>query len=137
MEIPSEKQIKELVNLYTCTKNCFGRKDNAAGCCSLGERDFIIGPITDTKQFLKRLESSGHKYSYNQVFIEYNEGKKLFPHLKNWQDPKHYPALRVTAELPFSCRFLGADNQCTVYSIRPEICRNYQCDHLKETLKLL
>lgn len=131
---PTEDEIKSLANLYTCTRNCFGQKGNAAGCCSIGSRDFIIGPITDPKQFLKRLEAEGHKYSFDQVFINFNEGKKLFPHLANWQNPSHYPALRVTADSPHSCRFLSENKQCTVYAVRPEICRSYQCEHLQKTL---
>lgn len=134
---PTEAEIKALVNHYTCTRKCFGEKGNMAGCCAIGNRDFIIGPITDPQQFLRRLENAGHKYSFDQVFIKYEEGKKLFPKLSNWQNPKHYPALRVKNEGRFPCRFLSEQGHCTVYQIRPEICRDYQCDHLKRALENL
>ncbi|MBP6747208.1 hypothetical protein KA344_18400 [bacterium] len=137
---PSEDEITALVTHYTCTRNCSGHKGNAAGCCTVADRDFIIGPITDTKDFLKRLSAKdGRKYSHSEVFIDYKEGSKLFPDKTAWQTKEFYPALRVKMDASplFPCRFLSEAFECTVYNDRPSICRTYQCDHLKTTLKNL
>ena len=137
---PSEDEITALVTHYTCTRNCSGQKGNAAGCCTVAGRDFIIGPITDPKDFLKRLSArDGRSYSHAEVFIDYKEGRKLFPDKTAWQTKEFYPALRVQTDKPevYGCRFLSDAFECTVYSDRPSICRTYQCDHLKTTLKNL
>jgi len=137
---PSEAEISALVTHYTCTRNCSGIKGNAAGCCTVADRDFIIGPITDPKDFLKRLSArDGRKYTHAEVFIEHKEGSKLFPDKTAWQTKEFYPALRVkmdTAHI-YPCQFLSEAFECTVYNDRPSICRTYQCDHLKTTLKNL
>jgi hypothetical protein len=48
---PSENEIAALVTHYTCTRNCSGHKGNAAGCCTVAERDFIIGQSQIPKTF--------------------------------------------------------------------------------------
>jgi Fe-S-cluster containining protein len=127
------------VTHYTCLNKCFGHVNNAAGCCKISDRDFIIGPIRDAKEFLQRLNKvSKTKYKYNDVFIEHKEGSKLFPDKEAWQNPEHYPALRLDmneADLP--CRFLTDGQECGVYEIRPQTCRKYLCEHLKKVLELL
>jgi len=131
--------IKGAVNHYTCVKNCYGQKNNAAGCCKIADRDFIIGPIRDAQEFLKRLNNRDKtKYKFSDIFIEYKEGSKLFPDKVSWQKPEYYPALRVKVNEPdLPCRFLTDKQECGVYEIRPQTCRNYQCDHLKKVLDLL
>ena len=97
---PSEDEITALVTHYTCTRNCSGQKGNAAGCCTIASRDFIIGPITDPKDFLKRLSArDGRNYSHAEVFIDYKEGRKLFPDKTAWQTKEFYPALRVQTDI--------------------------------------
>ena len=137
---PSEDEITALVTHYTCTRNCSGIKSNAAGCCTVGNRDFIIGPITDPKDFLKRLSARhNRKYSHAEVFIDYKEGSKLFPDKTAWQTKEFYPALRIKIDdsQAYPCQFLSDAFECTVYTDRPSICRTYQCEHLKTTLKNL
>lgn len=137
---PSESEIVALVTHYTCTRNCYGEKGNAGACCTVGSRDFIIGPITDTRRFLDSISArDGRKYSYAEVFVDYQEGRKLFPDKETWQNKDYYPALRVNMNEPgvYPCRFLSEGRECSVYEIRPGICRTYQCDHLKATLKNL
>lgn len=140
LHIPTTREAIDAVTLYTCQRNCYGTRGQAAGCCAIGQRDFIIGPITDSKAFLQRLEQKyGRKYSYDQVFIEYKEGKKLFPDKSCWQNPNHYPALRVKIDIEqqYPCQFLAENKLCSIYDVRPSICSAYQCDHLKKIVNML
>ncbi len=133
------KAIRDEVIHYTCVSNCFGKRHNSAGCCKMADRDFIIGPIDDAQEFLKRLNTRDKtKYKFSDIFIEYKEGSKLFPDKVSWQDPNHYPALRLQMNDPeFACNFLSEKQECTVYGIRPKTCRNYLCEHLKKIVDLL
>ena len=131
--------IKNAVNHYTCVSNCFGVRNNAAGCCKISDRDFIIGKIGDAEDFLNRLnDKNGTNYQFKDVFIEYKEGSKLFADLKAWQKPDNYPALRLKMTEPsLPCQFLTEKQECGVYDIRPQTCRKYVCAHLKNVLELL
>ena len=136
-EPPSEQELRDQIIHYTCLKNCYGKKGNAGACCTIQDRDWIIGPITDPKDFLKRLRSHfGREFRYDEVFIDYKEGHKLFPDKATWQNPKHYPALRVLfdPEAVYPCPFLGEQRQCTIQEIKPKICSDYLCDHLKSVI---
>lgn len=94
LHIPDKTEAIDQVTLYTCLKNCYGNAGQASGCCMLMHRDFIMGPVKDTEAFLMRLKARyGHKYSFDEVFIEYKEGKKLFPDKSCWQNPKKLSCL--------------------------------------------
>lgn len=118
-----------------CGDKCMGYDDNHGGCCTLYDRDFIIGPHIDPLNFLSRLENKfGRKIKYSEVFIDYEEGKNLFPHLSYWQRKQSYPALRVNTQLNSKpCIFYNETvRRCSVYEIRPAICSNFQCEYLKK-----
>ena len=129
--------LKGEVTHYTCLSNCFGQRNNAAGCCKVSDRDFIIGPIRDAKEFLQRLNNKNQtKHKFSDVFIEHKEGSRLFPDKVAWQNP--YPALRLKMTEPdLPCRFLTEKQECGVYEIRPQTCRKYLCEHLKKVLESL
>lgn len=139
MIMPQESELSDMVVLHSCTRNCLGKKGNSAGCCTMGNRDYIIGPIPDAKAFLKRYKKSvDPKASYQDVFIDYDEGSQLFSHLSTWQNKENFPALRVKTEDPSNpCQFLNQDNLCSVHKIRSKTCSNYSCDHVKEILEKL
>lgn len=106
----------------------------------MGERDFIIGPIDDADAFLARLsEATGRAVPREEVFIEAEEGRALFPERKNWQAPQNYPALRVVTDHPHRpCRFYDVEGgRCSVYAIRPDVCRRFLCDPLQHLLSLV
>jgi Fe-S-cluster containining protein len=139
MHTPKDLLIVQL-NDYTCSSKCMGIEGNSGGCCTMGERDFIIGPIDDADAFVERLSlSTGKTVSRSDVFIEYAEGKDLFPFRANWQNESYYPALRVNMDSPrLPCNFYDeSGGQCNVYDVRPNICRTYQCDHLKNVLSMV
>ena len=89
--------------------------------------------------FLERLRESGRDAERSNVFIEYEEGRRLFPDRPCWQEPKNYPALRVSAEeAAVPCIYYDTSNaRCSVYEIRPDVCRRYMCDPLRHLMSLV
>ncbi len=139
-EPPSKDAIIEAACYYTCSKVCYGVKGQAAQCCAIGERDFIIGPIDDTERFLKDLSSKlGRAVEYADVFMDFEEGSKLFPEKKLWQDPENYPCMRIVddASIGYPCQFLDQNMKCMVHSIKPDVCRRYLCPYLREIVDQL
>jgi len=137
--IPSKEDIADAIYTYSCTKNCLGIEGNSAGCCTLDKRNYIIGKVHDAKAFLKRYrETVDEKATYEDIFIEFEEGKALFPDRPIWQDPENFPAIRVSMENErHPCKFLGEDNLCTVHKIRSQTCQNFTCAHVQELLQKL
>lgn len=137
--IPSRDEIADLVTMHTCMRRCFGRVGNAAGCCRIGERDFIIGPVPDVHALLERLQGHlGRAVAFDEVFIGFEEGRAMHPDKPSWQRPECYPALRVRADTgDLRCVFLGDDDLCTIHTIRSQTCANFFCDHLKALLDRL
>ncbi len=129
--------LKLLVTEHTCERKCMGFDGNSGGCCTLGPRDYIIGPVEDVDLLLERLSVEwGRPVTRGEVVIDYEEGRALFPERAVWQHPSHYPAMRVLTEHPrVPCRFYDLErSRCTIYAIRPPLCRRFECDWLKETL---
>lgn len=122
----------------TCSKNCFGIDNYHGSCCRLEDRNFIIGPIHDTKEFLTRLKMQFNRdIDYKDIFIDYEEGHKMFPERSTWQNKDAYPALRVDLETPdLRCIFYNSTiKACSVYSIRPTTCYKFACDYLKNKIQ--
>jgi Fe-S-cluster containining protein len=117
-----------------CSNKCFGVPGYDGSCCTVEGRDYIIGPHYDAQEFISRLSNKlGREIEYRDVFIDYEEGSKLFPDKKAWQNPNSYPALRVdffNFRLP--CMFYNTKiKACTMYDIRPKTCQEYECDYLR------
>jgi|TARA_R110000744_G_C19124995_1_gene536406 Fe-S-cluster containining protein len=127
------------VDCNICSTKCFGIDNYHGSCCSLEDRDYIIGPHYDSKEFIERLsERFGREIKHNEVFIEWAEGSKMFPDKTVWQNPANFPALRVDENQPrLPCTFYNTKiKACTVHSIRPNTCAAYECDYLaKQTNK--
>jgi Fe-S-cluster containining protein len=125
---------------YSCTHNCMGYRGNAGGCCTLADRDFIIGPVRDADAFLADLRHVlNREVSHEEVFIDFEEGRAMFPERPSWQEPANYPALRVRPDVEWiPCQFYDmTKGACTVYDIRPAMCRDYFCDYLRQAISLL
>lgn len=121
-------------NCNICSNKCYGIDGYAGSCCTIEDRDYIIGPHADTDEFIQRLkEKTGLDINKEDVFIEYEEGKRMFPEKPSWQNPQSYPALRIDLYHPKKpCVFYNTRFKfCTVYDIRPKTCENYECDYLK------
>ena len=116
-----------------CSNNCYGRTGYHGSCCSLEDRDYIIGPHLDTEDFIKNLSSKlGREIYEEDIFIGYEEGKKLFPYKTAWQNRDSYPAFRVDFFNPkLPCIFYNTKiKACSIYDIRPQTCREYECEYL-------
>lgn len=119
-------------NCNVCSNKCWGIEGYDGSCCTVENRDWIMGPNNDAHQFIDKLsEKLGEKVNYDDIFIEFEEGSKLFPDKESWQTPFSYPAFRVKLDhkkLP--CIFYDTEEkQCTVYDIRPETCEFYECNY--------
>jgi len=125
------------VHCDICSFKCWGIDGYDGSCCTIEDRDYIIGPIKDYETFLNSISQKiGRKVSFDEVFYTYEEGSKLFPHLSSWQDKESYPSFKVQFDLKRKpCIFYNSTLKCcSVYDIRPETCRNYNCGYLKEVL---
>jgi len=126
-------------NCNICSNKCWGYDGYHGSCCSLEDRNYIIGPHHDHEKFLIDLKLKlGRDISYQEVFIDFEEGSKMFPEKECWQDPRSYPCLRINLESHNkSCIFYNNFvRACMVYEIRPETCQNYECEFLTEHTKL-
>jgi Fe-S-cluster containining protein len=106
-------------------------------CCTLEDRDFIIGPHPDAEEFVTKLSDKlGREIEYREVFVDYEEGKTLFPNKSTWQNPGSYPALRVDFYNPrLPCIFYNTKvRACSMYDIRPTTCQEYECEYLTNSL---
>jgi Fe-S-cluster containining protein len=117
-----------------CSKKCLGVDNQDGGCCSIQNRDFIIGPHTDSEIFLKNLSDKlNREIKFSEVFYDFEEGSKVFPNKKSWQYNTAYPALKIDFSHPKkNCIFYNTElKYCTIYEIRPKACRDYECNYLK------
>jgi len=108
-----------------------------SNCCSAKGGDWIIGPhkIEDANKFIKDYNKNHPtKKTFDDFFIGFEEGKKLFPADKtNWQPANNYPAFRIKNNPTNSCvNYDDLNKKCSVYDIRPPVCRDYVCDALAE-----
>jgi len=113
-----------------CMEQCQGVKGNNGDCCYIRDKDWIIGPVKDDKELLTRVQKEHDKnLTWNDLFIDYAEGKKMFSDKPLWQNKESYPAMRVNPELEGSpCVFF--DNGCKIHEIKSDVCKNYKCQWL-------
>lgn len=120
-------------NCNICSNKCYGVDGYHGSCCSIEDRNYIIGPHHDTEEFIKNLsEKLGREVEEDEVFVKYDEGSRLFPNKSAWQNPDSYPAFRVDFYNPkLPCMFYNAKLKfCTIYDVRPKTCRDYECEYL-------
>lgn len=121
-------------NCQICSFKCWGIDNYDGSCCTLENRDWIMGPALDWEIFLESLSSKiGRSIDFSEIFYTHDEGSKLFPDRPVWQNPNNFPAFKVDLNSPRKpCIFYNQSiRSCMVYEIRPETCRGYSCDYLK------
>ena len=111
-------------------EQCQGVEGNNGDCCHIRDKDWIIGKVSDDKELLARVQKEYDKnLTWNDLFIDYEEGSKMFPDKSDWQNKDLYPAMRVRPELEGSpCVFF--DNGCKIHEIKSDVCKNYKCQWL-------
>ena len=111
-------------------EQCQGVKGNNGDCCHIRDKDWIIGPVKDDKELLTRVQKEHDKdLTWSDLFIDYEEGSKMFSDKPLWQDKEQYPTMRVNPELEGSpCVFF--DNGCKIHEIKSDVCKNYKCQWL-------
>jgi Fe-S-cluster containining protein len=120
-------------NCNICSNKCYGIDGYHGSCCSIEERNYIIGPHHDTEEFVKNLsEKIGREINEDDVFIKFEEGSRMFPNKSAWQNPDSYPAFRVDFYNPkLPCIFYNTKLKfCTIYDVRPKTGRDYECEYL-------
>lgn len=116
----------------TCSTDCFGISGYHGSCCRVENRDWIMGPVTDAPLYLKRIQETMPWMTWEDLFIDYEEGSNLYPEKSVWQKRTNYPALRVTQT--GECIFYNSQSRsCGAYEQRSEICANFMCEHLQRT----
>ena len=122
-----------------CQKRCLGYEGMHGNCCTLTNRNWIIGPVADHEKFLVALRAAypGVEIAWEDVFIGFEEGSRLFPERPVWQDPVNYPAFRPNfAEKELPCVFYNSSiKACGVYEIRPWLCGHFKCEYLADYIK--
>ena len=113
-----------------CMEQCQGLKGNNGECCHIRDKNWIIGKVKDDKELLARVQKEYDKnLTWNDLFIDYEEGSKMFPDKPDWQNKDLYPAMRVRPELEGSpCVFF--DNGCKIHEIKSDVCKEYKCQWL-------
>ena len=118
-----------------CQKKCLGIDGNHGGCCTIGDRDFILGPIPDCQETLKRVQAQfpGVEITWDDLFISFEEGSNMFPDKPTWQNPHAYPCMRVNPnDMSIPCVFYNMNMKlCQIYQSKSIICSNYKCDYLQ------
>ena len=112
-----------------CSTSCGGVENAYGACCSIYNKNSIIGPIPDAADLIERLQTKFPGIVYEEVFMDFEEGSSLFPDKEAAQDPWHYPALRVTED--HSCMFY-IDKGCSIQQEKSVLCKSYVCEYLRK-----
>jgi Fe-S-cluster containining protein len=132
-----------------CLSNCCGVPGVKSSCCKMDPDDLehVLGPLTDEyiTKLIRWFRKKNLFYTRHDIVIDYEEGKligeKFFAGsrvAKVFEDPKSYPIFRFQVDGPrFSCKFLNNHSgMCTIYEARPDMCRNYYCQFVKNNFLL-
>jgi len=116
-----------------CSTSCGGVKDAHGECCNISGKNSIVGPVLDSEQVIERLQEKFPGISYSEVFLDFEEGRVLYPDKEVAQDPASYPAYRSTKE--GRCIFYK-DKGCSIQQEKSIRCKTYLCEYLKKKVGL-
>ena len=77
-----------------CSEKCLGNNGYDGGCCTLEQRDWIIGPLTEDqveKLLFDLRVMLNRKVERKEAVIDYEEGCDLFPTRSQWQNKNNFP----------------------------------------------
>ena len=111
------------------------------GLIQLVSRGILDVMLTDTPEitYFKTVYRRYTIYAietFEEIFYSFEEGSRLFPERSSWQNPNSYPALKIDIEKERKpCIFYNSTlRSCSIYDIRPQICRKYYCQFLFDVL---
>ena len=126
-------------NTDFCRTKCCNIKGYDGSCCTVEDRNWIIGSIPDHMEVLERIRALNPEVeiTWDDCFMTYEEGSNLFPDKPTWTNPSNYPCMRINMNsrrkgCVFYNDLLG---YCTIYEARSTTCSNYKCEHLLEHLE--
>ena len=127
-----------ITNSDFCRTKCCNIKGYDGSCCTVEDRNWIIGAIPDHMEVLERIRAlnPGVEITWDDCFMTYEEGSNLFPDKPTWTNPNNYPCMRINMNsrrrgCVFYNDLLGF---CQIYQARSVTCSNYKCEDLKEHL---
>jgi hypothetical protein len=127
---------KKRLIMNHCQKKCYGGEGQDGGGCKSHNGEWMIGPIPDHMEVLGRVrrQFKGIEIKWKDIFIDYNEGKYLFPDRPSWQKPENYPVMRIRLDIKDRpCVFYNDHIKCCqIYKSKSVTCSNYKCDYLKQ-----
>lgn len=127
MDIIAKTTENKDVILDLCGTSCGGVEGAHGECCNVKGKDWVIGPIEDTEKVLKKFSD----LTYDDIFMNFEEGSKRFPDSEGHQDPTAYPAMRIAQN--GRCIFYK-NKKCSIYDKRPSLCFSFYCAYLKNSV---
>ena len=112
-----------------CSKSCSGIEGAHGECCNTKNKNMIIGPVTDPNDVIERLQKKFPGITYADVFIDFEEGKTLYPEKSYAQDEHHYPAYRTADD--GRCIFYK-NKGCSIQQEKSIICKQSVCNYLRK-----
>ena len=144
--VKDRKHFTSEVAAKTCLGNCCGYEGLSAGCCQLDSEDLehVLGRVDeeDIKTLILHLKKTQPGIKREDIVIDIEEGirigKQFFNDHPVFQQEDSYPMLRLQVFGPrFVCKFLSTKTfMCTVYSHRPQMCKEYYCVYVKSNYLL-
>ena len=84
-------------NTDFCRTKCCNIKGYDGSCCTVEDRNWIIGSIPDHMEVLERIRALNPEVeiTWDDCFMTYEEGSNLFPDKPTWTNPSNYPCMRI------------------------------------------
>lgn len=130
------------VAMETCMSNCCGIPGVKNVCCQLDPDDLehVLGPLDEKwiKKTIKWFKKRDLNVTREDIVIDEEEGRLIgesfFGGHDVFKSSESYPFMRIQVHGPrFACKFLNVKNGlCTIYEIRPDMCRDYLCQFVKK-----
>lgn len=128
MDIIAKTSENQDLFLNACSTSCGGIEGAHGECCNVVGKNWILGRVDDWEDVLSKLQEKYPDIKYEDVFMDWEEGSALFPHLEVYQNPDCYPIFRIAEN--GRCTFYKG-RSCSIYNERSEMCFTYYCAYLK------
>ena len=114
---------------YPCSTTCSGIEGAHGECCNTKNKDLIVGPVPDAHEVIERLQARFPGITYEDAFMDFEEGRNLFPEKSHAQKEENYPAYRLNSDE--RCVFYK-DKGCSIQQEKSFVCKQYVCEYLRK-----